>query len=174
MKNKKFNGIYLAVDYHPNTNIIINKICKDFGVDADNGPDGEYKFHTTIAYMKFSKYKLTSEEKERLMSFETKNGSTIEKKKRPKLQIPITVIGFGFFDTPTGRNFHIKVKSPFLLAEFRRAKNYGIKYSYAKYAPHITISNDVPKDFKLDQKLVSKYKGTVLYTNDQYVQNIEN
>lgn len=169
---KKIYGIYLAIDYHPNADTIINKICKDLGIEADNGygPDKEYKFHTTIIY---SRFKIPKNKDDKLCNFETKVGSTIFQKKKPKISVPVKVIGFGFFDTPDGRNFHLKVDSPFLKSEFKRAVAAGLPTDFPDYTPHITIKNKVPDNFKVPNEIIQKYKGTVLYSNDEYIEELD-
>ena len=172
--NSMVSGIYLAVDYHPNTDFILDKIAKELGIIPDNGrdPSGndrEYVYHTTIIY---SKFKVPRPETDRLCNFETKVGSTIFKMKRPKLSVPVKIVGFGFFDTPNGRNFHVRVDSPFLRSEFKRAVDYGLPTDFPQYIPHISIKNDVPKDFKVPNEIAKKYIGTILYTNDEYIERL--
>ena len=187
-QNMKINGIYLAVDYHLNTDFILNRLCKELGIIPDNGydehynlrklPNGEegYKFHTTIIYSKFKVPKLASDP---MVQFPTKNGSTIFQKRKPKIQTPIKIIGVGFFDTQDGLNFHIKVESPFLRSEFRRAIQFGLPTDFPNYQPHITIKNNVPKEFKdfilngPGKEIVKKYVGGTLYTNDEYIELLD-
>ena len=166
-------GIYLAVDYNYNANFILDKIAKDLKINPDNG-DGsekEYKYHTTIIYSRFSK-PLTKTHNWKLTEFQTKNGSTIFKKSKPKISVPVKIIGFGFFDTPDGRNFHVQVSSPFLNHEFKRAVAFGLPTDFPKYTPHITIKNNVPKDFEVPKEILHKYKDTILYTNDEYIETL--
>ena len=170
--NKMINGIYLAVDYHPNTDFILNKIAKDLNIVPDNGygEDKEYKFHTTIIY---SKFKIPKKVEDKLCQFTTKVGSTIFKKCKPKISVPVKITGFGFFDTPDGRNFHIEVDSPFLRAEFKRAVAYGLPTDFPNYKPHITIKNNVPSNFTVPKEIAKKYIGTILYTNDEYIETLD-
>ena len=190
-KPKLIKGIYLAVDYHPNINFILNKIAKEFVVKPDNGFDEngnerEYKYHTTILYSKFPK---PLPEDSKLCQFQTKSGSTIFQNKRPKISVPVKIVGFGFFEVKDKNNkpsinFHIKVDSSFLRMEFKRGITYGLPTDFPQYQPHITISNSVPKDFKdslsnakhpdykKHKDIVSKYIGTVLYTNDEYIEEL--
>lgn len=188
INNKKINGIYLAVDYHLNTDFILNKMAKELGIIPDNGldehynprklPNGKegYKFHTTIIY---SKFKIPKSSSDRLVNFQTKNGSTIFEKKKPKLQVPVKILGAGFFDTPDGLNFHLRVENPFLRYEFRRAVQYGLPTDFPSYTPHITIKNNVPKEFKEyvlkgpGKDIIKKYIGTILYTNDEYIEELD-
>lgn len=170
-------GIYMAIDYHPYAEKTINLIARDLGIVPDNGPEAEikneYKFHTTICYMKFSDYNLSKAEKEKLLTFTNLNGSTVFneiKPRRPKIQVPIKIIGFGFFDTPTGKNLHIRVQSKFLNSEYNRAKRIGIKSKFRNFIPHITIKNDVPPDFIIPKEIEKKYIGTILYSNDEFIE----
>ena len=177
----KVKGIYMAIDYHPWSEKTIELIVKDLGIVPDNGPQAQrtndYKYHTTICYMDFKKHHLNQKEIEKLVKFTNINGSTIFeeiKPRRPKIQIPIKIIGFGFFNTPTGRNLHLKVKSNFLTSEFNRSKKFGIKYDYRNYTPHITLKNNVPDDFIIPKEIEKKYINTTLYSNDEYIEAIQN
>lgn len=178
----KIPGIYMAVDYHLNTDFILNKMAKELGIIPDNGYDEhynlrEYKYHTTIIYAKFSK-PLDSNNK--LVQFKTKNGSSIFEKKKPKLQIPVKILGVGFFDTEDGINFHLKVSSPFLLSEFKRAIQYGLPTDFPNYNPHITIKKSVTKEFKERmlkgeyKTILQKYINATIYTNDEYIEVLDN
>lgn len=186
VKNKIF-GIYMAVDYHPNTDFIFNRMAKELNIIPDNGVDEHYnprmvngkegyKYHTTIIY---SKFKVPKDNKDPICSFPTKNGSTIFMKKKPKIQAPIRIVGAGFFDTPDGLNFHIKVESVFLRSEFRRAVRFGLPTDFPQYQPHITIKNNVSKEFKQRvltgdlKEVIQKYIGTTLYTNDEYIEPLD-
>lgn len=170
--NKKISGIsgvYLAVDYHPNTDYILNRIASDLNIIPDNGnsDDKEYKYHTTIIYSKTTKPEH--------LKFTTKLGTGIDEifpnqKRKPKIQVPIKIIGFGFFDTDKGRNFHVKVSSSFLTSEFNRAIKFGLPTDFPKYQPHITIKNNVPKNFTIPKEIEKKYIGTILYTNNEYIE----
>lgn len=185
-------GVYSAVDYHPESSKLIhNLICKDLEIVPDNGLIAEQKkpgnkFHTTIIYHEFKNE--SPQEKIQLLNYRTHTGKPIVKVKEPagpdfdlfgkrisipKLRIPIKIIGFGFFNINTDgkkqRNLHIRIWSKFLETEYNRAKKAGFKFSYSKYHPHITLKNDVPDDFKIDPKIIKKYQGTTLYTNDQYL-----
>lgn len=190
------NGIYLAVDYHPNTDFILNKFAKELGLqdkDIHNGntdldPSKEYKFHTTIIY---SKFKTPLPRDSDLANFLTKNGSSIFQKKRPKLSVPIKIKGVGFFNTKNEKthkneiNFHIKVSSPFLTSEFNRAIKFGLPTDFPKYEPHITISNNVTPefrksiedsshpDYKKNKNIISKYTNATLYSNDEYIELLD-
>lgn len=184
----KIYGIYLAVDYHPHTDFILNRMAKELGIIPDNGydehynlrklPNGEegHKFHTTIIY---SRFKQPLEISHRFANFPTKNGSTIFEKRKPKIQTPIKIVGVGFFDTPDGLNFHVKVESQFLRSEFRRAVQYGLPTDFPQYQPHITIKNNVPKEFKefilkgQGKEIIKKYINTTLYTNDEYIEPLD-
>lgn len=173
---KSIKGIYLAVDYHPNADFILNKIAKELGIVPDNGSgeDKEYKYHTTIIYSKFKQPLKQNDDPKNLVNFQTKNGSTIFKKSKPKISVPVKIIGFGFFeDTKNGRNFHVQVSSPFLNHEFDRAVKFGLPTDFPKYNPHITIKNNVPKDFTVPKEILNKYKGTILYTNDEYIEELD-
>ena len=44
--------------------------------------------------------------------------------------------------------------------------------TYTKYIPHITLKNNVPNDFKIPPEIIKKYVGTILYTNDQYINQL--
>lgn len=169
---KEITGIYLAIDYHPNATTILNKIAKDLNIvpDNGNGSNKEYKYHTTIIYSKFPKPKSVED---KLCGFETKVGSGIFNKKKPKISVPVKIIGFGFFDTPNGRNFHAKVSSPFLRTEFKRARDFGLPTDFPDYSPHITIKNDVPANFTVPKEISQKYIGTVLYSNDEYIEPLD-
>jgi hypothetical protein len=196
---KKINGIYLAVDYHPNTDFILNKFAKELGLqdkDIHNGntdldPSKEYKFHTTIIYSKFKNGLHKDENDKSLVNFLTKNGSSIFQKKRPKLSVPIKIKGVGFFDIKNEKtnkneiNFHIKVGSPFLTSEFNRAIKFGLPTDFPKYDPHITISNNVSiefrksiedsshPDYKKNKNIISKYVNATLYSNDEYIEQLD-
>jgi len=50
---------------------------------------------------------------------------------------------------------------------------YGIEYSFPSYEPHISICNDVSKDFTVPQEIINKYKGSILFTNDQYIEPLQ-
>lgn len=190
-------GVYSAVDYHPQSSKLIHDlICKDLKIVPDNGLDAEQKepgckFHTTILYHQFKSE--SPKEKERLVNYKTASGRgmcketgssgpqyTLDNKRLniPKMKIPIKIIGFGYFDIQnkkTGkkeRNLHIRVKSNFLEKEWLRAKKFGFTHTYSKYNPHITLKNNVPEDFKISPEIVKKYVGTILYTNDQYINQL--
>lgn len=185
-KSNTIYGIYMAVDYHPNTDFILNKMAKELGIIPDNGYDNNYnlridskgnpgyKFHTTIIY---SKFKTPVKGDSKLANFTTKNGSTIYQRKKPKIQAPIKIKGFGFFDTKEdGINFHVKVDSPFLKSEFQRAIAYGLPTDFPQYQPHITIKNNVSKEFREEvlkgslKDVIHRYINTILYTNDEYIE----
>ena len=171
-QNKKICGIYLAIDYHPNADFILNKIAKELNIVPDNGSgeSKEYKYHTTIIY---SRFKIPKDGSDKLCNFSTKAGSTIFKQYRPKISVPVKIIGFGFFDTPDGRNFHVKVSSPFLTSEFKRAVAYGLPTDFPNYTPHITIKNSVPANFTVPNEIAKKYIGTILYSNDEYIEELK-
>lgn len=191
-KSKLISGIYLAVDYHPNINFILNKIAKEFGIEPENGYDQsgnlrEYKYHTTILYSKFKK-PLPADSK--LCNFQTKSGSTFFQIKKPKISVPVKIIGFDFFDikdkhNKPGINFHVRVDSPFLKSEFKRGISFGLPTDFPQYTPHITLSNTVSKefrdslknasnpDYKKHKAIISKYIGTVLYTSDEYIEELD-
>mgnify|MGYP003585530339 CR=1 FL=1 len=176
VKGKKISGIYLAVDYTPTADFIIDKIAKELGIVPDNGSgeDKEYKYHTTIIYSKFKTPLWQDDNPKSLFNFQTKNGSTIFKKSKPKISVPVKITGFGFFEnTKDGRNFHIKVSSPFLTHEFDRAIKFGLPTDFPKYTPHITVKNNVPKDFTVPKEILTKYIGTILYTNDEYIEELD-
>lgn len=173
----KIAGIYIAVDYNPNSLKIIENILKDINkIQSSNNKkpiinDTDYKYHTTISYFKFpTNYK--QKDIDRMSNYKISNTRSLNESagKKPKIVTPITITGFGFFDTPDGRNFHIKVKSNFLQSEFKKAVKYGIEYSFPSYEPHISICNNVAKDFKVPEEIVNKYKGSILFTNDQYIE----
>lgn len=168
----KVPGIYVAVDYNYNASFILDKIAKDLKIVPDNGPgeDKDYKYHTTIIYSRFPIPLTKTNPKWRLTNFHTKSGSTIFKKSKPKISVPVKIIGFGFFDTPDGRNLHVEVSSPFLSHEFRRAVDFGLPTDFPIYKAHITLKNDVSNDFKIPKEIEQKYKGTILYTNDEYIE----
>lgn len=191
-KSKLIKGIYLAVDYHPNINFILNRIAKEFGIEPENGYDQEgnlreYKYHTTILYSKFPR-PLPIDSK--LCQFQTKSGSDISQTKKPKISVPVRIVGFDFFDVKDknnkpGINFHVKVDSPFLRSEFKRGRAFGLPTDYPTYNPHITLSNTVSKefrdklkntsnpDYKKYKAIINKYIGTVLYTNDEYIEELD-
>ena len=190
-------GVYSAVDYHPQSSKLIHDlICKDLKIIPDNGLDAEQKdpgnkFHTTILYHQFKGE--SPKEQERLVNYKTITGKMMSKEQGssgpqytlngvklniPKLKIPIKIIGFGYFDIQnkkTGkkeRNLHIRVRSSFLEKEWQRAKSFGFSHTYTKYIPHITLKNNVPSDFKIPPEIIKKYVGTILYTNDQYINQL--
>ena len=141
-KSKLIKGIYIAVDYHPNINFILNRIAKEFGITPDNGYDQEgnlreYKYHTTILYSKFPK-PLSQDSK--LCNFQTKSGSTIFQIKKPKISVPVKIVGFDFFDVKDKNNkprinFHVRVSSPFLTSEFKRGRSFGLPTDFPQYNP---------------------------------------
>ena len=194
IKRYGIKGVYSAIDYHPNSSKLIHDlICKDLKIIPDNGLDAEQKdpgskFHTTILYHQFKGE--SPKEQERLVNYKTITGKMMSKEQGssgpqytlngvklniPKLKIPIKIIGFGYFDIQnkkTGkkeRNLHIRVRSNFLEKEWQRAKSFGFSHTYTKYIPHITLKNNVPSDFKIPPEIIKKYVGTILYTNDQYI-----
>lgn len=174
------NGIYMAIDYHPWSERTIELIVKDLGIIPDNGPQAQrtndYKYHTTICYMDFKKNRTSQKEKEKLLKFTNINGSDVFneiKPRRPKIQVPVKIIGLGTFNTPNGKNLHIRVQSKFLTSEFNRSKNFGIKYGFRNYVPHITLKNDLPNDYVIPKEIEKKYIGTVLYSNDEYIEAME-
>lgn len=176
----KTEGIYIAVDYNPVSVRVIENILKDINkyLSTQNKKsvvnDTDYKYHTTISYFRFPK-SFSLKEKERILGYKIANTRSLTQPegKKPKIVTPITITGFGFFDTPDGRNFHIEVKSSFLQSEFKKAVKFGIEYSFPEYTPHISICNNVPKDFEVPKEIQNKYKGSVLFTNDQYVETLQ-
>lgn len=179
-KPGKIAGIYIAVDYNPNSIKVIENILKDINklqVSKNEKPiinDTDYKYHTTISYFRFPN-NYSQKNKDKMQNYKISNGKSLNDltKKSPKIITPVTITGFGFFDTPDGRNFHIKVKSSFLQNEFKKAVKYGIEYSFPSYEPHISICNNVAKDFQVPQEIVNKYKGSILFTNDQYIEPLD-
>ena len=63
--------------------------------------------------------------------------------------------------------------SPFLKSEFKRAVAAGLPTDFPDYTPHITIKNKVPDNFKVPNEIIQKYKGTVLYSNDEYIEELD-
>ena len=49
-----------------------------------------------------------------------------------------------------------------------------IKYDYRNYTPHITLKNNVPDDFIIPKEIEKKYINTTLYSNDEYIEAIQN
>lgn len=148
-------GKYIGIRFTPETKEKLKQIIDDEGVPHGLDMDD---LHSTIAYSR----------KSNIPGYEV--AGKFEEPEEAEID-DFTI----FPGQDEGNNCLVaKLKAPSFVEKHNKTMDHGASYDYDEYIPHVTLSYDAGEWNENDLKeLTKKYKGTRLFADEEYENEIE-